>query len=125
MCSLTHALRVRGDTGWKTLPASSHDHAVCQLKTTATPCIHLTTLPECSIILALVTMIPSPVQRDLDKPKTLIVSVIHGVEERVVNCSLCVLRFPRERTVMVVLPLALNVAWIVCSPEKDWLEKNG
>ena len=69
MCSFMHVLGIHGDTGWNTLPASSHDRIAQWLKITAKLCTRLTVWPECRIILLLLVVVPFPVQRDSDRPK--------------------------------------------------------
>ena len=68
--------------------------------------------PEYRIILPSVDVVPSPIQHDLDRPKTTIfLSSI--VLRRVVSLSLCVPRVPSEwifQEAMVVLLLVLNAA---------------
>ena len=112
MCSFMCVLRIHADTGWNTFPVSSHDRFARWLKTTATPCTRLTMWPECRIILPLMAVVPSPVKRDSDRPKTsMCLSSI--MLRRVVGLLLHVPRVSRERTfeeAMMVLPLALNAA---------------
>ena len=67
---------------------------------------------ECRIILPSMAVAPSPIKRDLERPKTSIF-LLSTMLRRVVSFLLCVPRVLIERTfqeAMVVLSLAMNAA---------------